>query len=103
MTKQFVRLVSAMVRNVDSKSPHLWADVQINDYWGMGNHNLSTDEGNVFLQLRPFYSIRSADTDDNEFKADKHARLQLVTWLSTITLCSSWSRSRMWRLKKSTQ
>ena len=58
MTKQFVRLVPAMARNVDSKSPHLWADVQIHDYWGMRNHNLSTDEGNFFQHSGRFISLK---------------------------------------------
>ena len=45
LTKHFERLVPVMARNVDSKVPHLWADVQVHDFWGMRNHNLSTDEG----------------------------------------------------------
>ena len=45
MTKHFERLVPVMARNVDSKSPELWSNVQIHDYWGMRNHDLSTEEG----------------------------------------------------------
>ena len=49
LTKSFERLAPVMARNVDDKLPsHQWIDVQIHDFWGMRNHDLSTDIGQIF-------------------------------------------------------
>jgi len=46
LTKSFERLVPVMARNVEKfESSNEWIDVQIHDFWGMRNHDLSTDEG----------------------------------------------------------
>ena len=48
LTKSFERLVPVMARNIENTVNHksdAWIDVQIHDFWGMRNHDLSTDEG----------------------------------------------------------